>query len=419
MTAPAAGSSPTPAAESGRGGTLKMLGFALLVVGGIITAIAYGDADARQRLGFSYLLGFVVCWAVVLGSLFFVALQHVTRSVWSVTMRRAAEMLMSPMWLIALFFLPLLAFALMNKDLGIFAWLRPADVHAEHLKNTHTMDLKAPYLNEGFFYLRTAIFFALWIGFTVFFVRGSKRQDGAAPGTTSSALMQKVSAPFMVIFAFTLTFASFDWLMALRIDWFSTIYGVYVFSGVVLSGLAAITIAVVGMRAKGYIPKDLLRSDHLYSLGALLFAFTCFWGYISVSQFMLIWYANIPEETVYYIDRIQGGWLPLTWAVVILRFGLPFLMLLGRGSKMNPRRLVTVALLVLVGQVADVYWLIMPELPAHGGHGVPGPCMAWFDLGPLLLIGGALIAHTGFWMGRNKNVATGDPLFEESKNFHL
>ena len=417
MTTPAA--SPAPTAESGRGSTTKMVGFALLVVGGIMTAIAYGDEASRQRLGFSYLIGFVTCWAIVLGSLFFVALQHVTKSVWSVTMRRVAEMLTSPMWLIALFFLPLLAFALGNKDLGIFAWLRPADAHAAHHPNTHLLDMKTPYLNEGFFYVRTAIFFALWIGFAFFFVKGSTKQDGAAPGTTSSSTMQKVSGPFMVIFAFTLTFASFDWLMALRVDWFSTIYGVYVFSGVVLSGLAAITIAMMGMRAKGYIPKDLLRSDHLYSMGAMLFAFTCFWGYIAVSQFMLIWYANIPEETTYYVDRIQKGWLPVTWAVVSLRFDIPFLLLLGRPSKMNPTRLVLVAVLVLVGQVLDTYWLVIPESPAADGHGLAGPCMAWFDLAPLLLIGGALIAYTGFWMAKNKNVASGDPLFEQSKNFHL
>jgi hypothetical protein len=414
MAAAAAGSSPVSTTEAGRGGKLKALGFLCLVVGGIITAVAYGDEASRERLGFSYLMGFVVCWAVVLGSLFFVALQHVTRSVWSVTMRRVAEMLASPMWLIAVLFLPLLAFALTNKDLGIFAWLRPEEVKAQHVPNAHTMDLKAPYLNESFFYLRTALFFGLWIAFTAFFVRGSKRQDATPPSSNSSALMQRFSGPFMVIFAFTLTFASFDWLMALRMDWFSTIYGVYVFSGVVLSGLAAITIAVMGMRAKGYLPKDLVRSDHLYSLGALLFAFTCFWGYISVSQFMLIWYANIPEETVYYIDRIQNGWLSLTWIVAILRFGLPFLLLLGRGSKTNPRRLVTVSLLILVGQVLDTYWLIMPEASANAG-----PSMAWFDVGPLLFIGGALLVHTGLWMARNKNVAIGDPLFEQSRNFHL
>ena len=310
--------------------------------------------------------------------------------------------------------MPLLAFALLNKDLGIFAWLRPDDVASQHLPNAHTLDAKAPYLNETFFYVRTAAFFLIWIGFAAFFLRGSKRQDDSPAGVASSASMQKVAAPFMVIFAFTLTFAAFDWMMALRMDWFSTMYGVYVFSGVALSGLAAVTLAVSYMCSKGYIEKGLVRSDHLYSLGALLFAFTCFWGYIAISQYMLIWYANMPEETTYYYDRMQGGWLTVTLLGAFLRFVLPFFLLLCRSSKMDLRRLVTVSVLILVGQVVDTYWLVMPEAP-----GVDCATPAWFDVGPLLFLGGALLVYFGFWLGRNRTVASGDPLFEQSRNFHL
>jgi len=403
------------ALSAGRGGTVKKAALGLIALGAILSIIALMDEEARVRFGFSYLTAYVCCWAVVLGSMFFVALQHVTKSVWSVTLRRAAEMLIAPMWVLALLFIPIVVLALANKDLGILAWLRGAEaVHDADLPNSQTLGAKAPYLNQGFFLVRTVIFFALWIGFSVFYVRGSLKQDESPAASNSSSLMQKVSGPFMIIFAFTLTFAAFDWMMALRPDWFSTMYGVYVFSGVALSGLAATTLAVIGMRSKGYIEPKLVKSDHLYSLGALLFAFTCFWGYISFSQFMLIWYANMPEETVYYTQRMQGGWLCISWTVVVLRFVLPFFLLLSRRAKMHPQRLIGVAILILVGQVFDAYWLIMPEM-----DGPVNATPAFLDLGPLALLSGILLLYVGVWMGRHRTVAEGDPLFEASRNYHL
>ena len=342
------------------------------------------------------------------------ALQHITGSVWSVGMRRVAEMFAAPMWLMALLFIPLLVFALSNKDLGVFAWLRPDEAKAAHLPNTHTLDAKAPYLNQNFFLIRTVLFFVIWAGFAAFYVRGSLKQDDGSAGPEKTSKMKAVSGPFMIIFAFTLTFAAFDWLMALRPDWFSTIYGVYVFAGVVLSGLAAITITVCGLRNSGALPKDLIKRDHLYSLGALLFAFTCFWGYMSLSQFILIWYANMPEETTYYVDRIQGGWLAVTWGIQILRFALPFLLLLSRDQKMNPRRLIAVSLLILAGQAFDAYWLIMPEVP-----GQAGAMPAWQDFGPIALLTGVLLMYVGIFQGKHKLVPAGDPNYEASKHFHL
>jgi len=401
MTEPHSAASPTVASPR-----LKKLALGLVVVGGVLCALAFLDEGARTRFGFAYLLGFVFCWSVVLGSLFFVALQHATRSVWSVVLRRPAEMIASPAVLLALLFVPVLLFAIFHENFHLFPWLKPGGDHA--------LEMKAPYLSRNFFILRTIIFFLIWIGSTLFYLRGSTRQDRQPPGAADSGRLQAFSGPILILFAFTLTFASFDWMMSLKPTWFSTMYGVYVFSGVALSGLAAITLAVLGLRAQGFIPAGLIRRDHLYSLGALLFAFTCFWAYISFSQFMLIWYANMPEETVYYVDRIQGGWLPVSWLVVLLRFGLPFFLLLGRDSKMRPRRLVQVALLILVGQLVDLYWLIMPQVP-----GQSGPLPAWQDFGPLLLLLGLLLLVMSFFLRRHGAVASGDPLFEQSKNFHL
>jgi hypothetical protein len=283
---------PAAQASASGGGTLKGIGLLLLALGAVLSAVAFLDEGARQRFGYAYMLGFAFAWAIVVGSLFFIALQHVTNSVWSVVLRRAAEALASPMWLLALLFIPLLVMALLNADHGIFPWMRAAEVEA-----SEQLQFKSPYLDENFFLIRTAAFFAIWIGFAWFFIRGSVRQDDGKAGIEATQRMRKFSGPFIILFGLTATFASFDWLMSLEPKWFSTIYGVYVFGGILLSALAAITLLVSWMVRTGRIPQGLIRRDHLYSLGGLMFAFTCFWAYIAFSQFMLIWYGNLPEET--------------------------------------------------------------------------------------------------------------------------
>jgi hypothetical protein len=304
-------------------------------------------------------------------------------------------------------FIPLFAVAMLNPEWSIFAWLTGQGM-SEHLQHE-----KAPYLNKSFFIIRTIGYFVIWAFFAWFFVRGSVKQDGGTAGVKPTLRMRKWSGPFLIVFGFTSTFAAFDWMMSLEPSWFSTIYGVYVFSGITLASLAAITIAVVGLRAKGIIAPELIRRDHLYSLGGLLFAFTCFWTYIAFSQFMLIWYANIPEETVYYVTRMENGWLPITWAVVILRFVLPFFLLLGRSAKMDGKRLVQVSVLILVGQIVDLYWLIMPSLHTDG------PVLGWQELAPTVMFTGVLLLYAGVFLGRHKSVASGDPLFDKSRDFHL
>lgn len=408
---PPAAATPAPApAPSSKAGTLKTIGLVLLAIGGILCAIAYLDESQRQRFGFAYMLGFVFAWSIVIGSLFFIGLQHATRSVWSVVLRRCAEMLAAPMWILGLLFVPLFAMAMLNPEHTIFAWLRSLEESGmtEYLKGE-----KAPYLNETFFLVRTVFYFVVWIAFTYFFVRTSLKQDAGNAGARGTIRMRKFSGPFLILFGFTTTFAAFDWLMSLEPSWFSTIYGVYAFSGIVLCGLAAITLVVVTLRAKGLIAPEVVTKHHLYSLGGLMFAFTCFWAYISFSQFMLIWYANIPEETIYYIKRLENGWQPVTLAVVLFRFVLPFFLLLGRGAKMDGKRLAQVSVLILVGQVIDLYWLIMPNLYPSG------PQLGWQEVAPLVMFTGVLLLAVGMFLGRHSAVASGDPLFDKSKNFRL
>jgi hypothetical protein len=393
-----------PARTSG----LQKLSLALVALGALLSVAALAnDAD---RFSFAYLLGFGFLWTVVLGSLFFVALHHVTRAVWSVVIRRVAEMFAAPAILVVGLLIPLFVFAYVSSSGGssLFPWRDAAAVEGDHV-----LEGKAPYLNLPFFILRGALFVGIWFLFARFFVGRSLRQDDGELGAEATVQMRRWSAPFMPIFALTVTFASFDWLMSLDPHWYSTIFGVYVFSGMVLTALAAITLGAVWLRAKGLLGQDVVSDDHLYSLGGLLFAFTCFWAYIAFSQFMLYWYGNIPEETVYFVHRVEHGWLAVSLLLVASRFVLPFFLLLSRPAKMDPRRLAAASVLVLGGQLVDLYWLIMPELHRDG------PRLGWQELGPPLFCTGILLLYVARFLARHRALPVGDPLFEESRNFHL
>ena len=224
--------------------------------------------------------------------------------------------------------------------------------------------------------------------------------------------MRKLSAPFMPIFAFTLSFASFDWLMSSEPHWYSTIYGVYIFAGMACVSLSVITLTVVWLRSAGRLGDGIVTNEHLYSLGASMFAFVCFWGYIWMSQYMLIWYGNLSEETIYFFKRgwseepsLRTAWIGLSVLQVFVRFVIPFFLLLSRRAKMNGRSLVIVSVLMIFGQLVDLYWLIMPTVYPDG------PKVVWTDAGPILLMVGLLLWCVSRFMGKYRCLATGDPLY--------
>jgi hypothetical protein len=316
-------------------------------------------------------------------------------------------MLASPMWLIAIFFVPLLV-VLLTSPMHLYPW-----TDSELVTQDHLLHGKQPYLNVPFFLIRAAGFFAIWIGFATYYVRTSIGQDQGLGGESASVRMRKLSAPFMLIFAVTVSFAGIDWLMSLDPHWFSTMFGVYVFSGMVVTALAAIAIATVLLRNAGVLPTSVVTDHHMYNFGVLIFAFVCFWAYIAFSQYMLIWYANLPEESYYMAERMQGSWLGISIALAVVRFGIPFLVLLPRPAKSNPTVLLWVSALMLVGQLLDLYWVIMPERP----DGTAG--FGWQELGPLLLMLGVLIVFLARFLGKYAPMPVGDPLLQTSKEFRL
>ncbi len=394
---------PAPA----RSVTVLRAGGALAVLGALLSALGLVFTDSLGRLAHGYLLGFSFVWTVCLGSLLLVALHHLTSAVWSVVLRRVMELFASRIGLVAILFLPLLIIAYVGHETGMFPWLTP-EVAADHIVHG-----KAPYLNLPFFTLRAVLFFAIWFLFGKFFVGRSIKQDNTTGDERSTLLMRKLSAPFVILFAFTITFAGIDWLMSQSPLWYSTMFGVYIFSGMIVSALAAITLSAYKMIDSGRLGQGIINDNHIYNLGTLMFAFTVFWGYIAFSQYFLIWYANMPEESFYMVQRVEGGWLNVTVLLALVRFVIPFMLLLSRRAKTLRSRLIAMSIVILFGQLLDLYWLIMPQI--HESE----PTVGWQEIGPVLFCSGVFLLTIGSFLGKHKAIAVGDPLLEKSIWFQL
>jgi hypothetical protein len=326
---------------------INSLGILLFLIGVLFGII--GFIAEPERASFSYLPAFMFLVSIAIGSLFLIAIEYLAGADWSVPFRRIAEFLASLLPLLFLLVIPLL-FHLKE----IFYWAQKDIVSADVI-----LQGKSPYLNSTFFIIRVFLILILWFAFYFKFISNSRKQDSTGDqGLTKNSIV--FSGIFMPVFAFTITLVAVDWLMSLEPRWFSTIFGVYFFSGAVWSSLAAVTYISIKLKDNGYLhPK--INSDHYYSLGTLLFAFTVFWAYIAFSQYMLIWYADLPEETFWFAHRWSGGWSVISVIVIITHFVVPFAALLSFPSKTNPARLKFISIWILIAHYIDLYWLIMPS----------------------------------------------------------
>ena len=373
------------------------LGWILLLGGAVVCAAGYA-VDA-QRSAFNNVILFMFLASIAGGSVFLVALEYIAGAVWSVPMRRVNEFLAGLTPLFPLFALPLL-FNLHD----LFHW-----THAEAVAGDPILAAKSPYLNIEFFIIRFVMVAAVWNIFYMLFVRNSTRQDTTRdPRLTTINI--RLAAVFLPLFAVTLTVLAVDWAMSLEAHWFSTIFGIYYFSGTALAAVAAATYIVVTFQEGGLLPK--LRRDHLYSLGALMFAFINFWAYIAFSQFLLIWYANLPEETYWYMNRWKDGWQYVSILLIIVHFAVPYFGLLMQDAKMDPKRLKLMALCILFAHLLDLYWLVMPT---HS----PAVSFSWIDLGYPVVAVGLVIVLLSFKVRRNNLVPIGDPKLERGLSFRL
>jgi hypothetical protein len=336
----------------------------LTLAGAVGLVLAFGSSflfsQGFPRFLYAYLLNFCFFASLSLGALFFVLLHHLTRAGWSVAVRRLAETLAAalPFW--SVLFLPILLLVLSGNG-TLYEWNS-----AELVRQDELLQKKAPYLNAWFFAARGLLYLGVWAWLARYYWHQSVAQDETGDKTLSLR-MQKWSAPGMLAFALTVAFASFDWLMSLDPHWFSTMFGVYFFAGCVVGFFALLALLMVGLQQQGYL-EDSLTTEHYHDVGKLLFAFVFFWGYIAFSQYMLIWYANIPEETGWYLVRQTHGW---QWIALVLLFGhflLPFCGLMSRRAKRNQRMLASWAVVLLVMHWIDIYYLVMPQLH-HSGPG--------------------------------------------------
>lgn len=330
----------------------KTLAIVLLAIG--LLTFAIGVMKSPERIWTSYLVAFFFFACLGLGGLFFVAVNHVAKAGWSVSVRRIAEAMTS--------FIPFILISGLVLIAGfkyLYPWVNP-----QVLADNPIIAAKAGYLNTGAFIVRLFIFCIGWFLFKWFIVGNSLKQDqtGEAHLTLKNL---GLSIGFILFFALSFSLFSVDLLMSLMPGWYSTIFGIYCFSGLFQSTLAVLTLLIVFLRSQGYV-KGYLTEEHQHDVVKFMKGFTVFWAYIAFSQFMLIWYANIPEETEYYIMRSQNGWLGISVALLIFRFIVPFLALLPRAWKRNNSHVCAVAILILIMQYVDIYWMVYPNFFA--GH---------------------------------------------------
>jgi hypothetical protein len=370
----------------------------------------WGDApeETARFLG-SYLTAWVYWLTIALGGLFFTVLHHLTRAGWSVVIRRLSEHVAATLPVLAALFVPIAVGAG-----SLFSWMGPGAAGDELVQH------KAGYLDPTFFYVRSAIYLLVWSLLGWWYWKRSLAQDATGDPVVTRRL-QTFSAPAMVLFAVTLSFASFDWVMSLDPHWYSTIFGVYVFAGSTVAILSVLSLLAIFTSSAGKAGHrgplaGVVTPEHLHDLGKLLFGFVVFWAYIGFSQYMLIWYGNIPEETVWYAHRMEHGWDTATYALVIGHFALPFLYLLSRDVKRRRLPLAVAAIWMLAVHYLDLFWLVMPA--ASAGHAEPVHfAFAWYDFVNLLAVGGITFGAFGWVARRRPLVPVADPRLPESLTF--
>jgi len=341
------------------------------VLGAVLCVVSYTQ-DHRSFLA-SYLTAFCFFLAIALGSFFFTLVQHLARSAWSVTFRRVSETAAANLPWMFLLFIPV-----MVGMKYLLPWLDP-EVRA----HDHLVHIKEAYLNPTFLWIRIVAYFGIWTLLSLFFLKNSRKQDESKdPALTTR--MGKVAALAAILFAITQTFFAFDFIMSLNPHWFSTMFGVYFFAGSVVLQYTFLILTNVALRAKTG-RKDLYRKDHFHDAGKLLFGHNVFWTYIGFGQFFLIWYANLPEETSFFMMRAEGAWKTISLMLPWCHFAIPFLYLMSWHVKRNLAAISVGCVWLMVMCYIDIYWLIQPNFHKEG------PVFGLGDVGSILAVGGFFI----------------------------
>src|SRR5690554_531066 len=383
---------------------LPQISFGIGAAGLLTSAIGY-FVNADQFF-FSYIVSFTFFTGIALASLILIMIHHITKSSWGTVMRRIPEVFASNLWIWSIFFIPIF-FGIHN----LFHWSHPELMDPASTQFDTILGGKAGYLNVTFFVIRQFIYFIIWGVLGRKLYKTSIELDNSGDwGLT--VLMRKISAPGILLFSLSVAFASFDWLMSLDPHWFSTMFGVYFFS-IIFQALFPVLIIIILMLHRRGLLTNTIRSVHIYDLGAWFFAFTIFYAYIAFSQFMLIYYANIPEETLWFYNRLDGGYQYILYGTLILRFMLPFFLLLNRESKKNTNLLLMASVLVLFIHYFEIYLIAMPAFSKELN-------LSWMDLATFIGLGGVFFGLFFNKFKKESMVPKNDPTMEEclSKSYH-
>jgi hypothetical protein len=326
-----------------------------LMVGVVFGLVAVILAFFRPEQFFrAYLLGFM-CWlGVALGSMAILMIRHLTGGGWGMVIRRILGAAMRTVPLLTLLFIAVI--------LGIhklYIWAQPLDQVADKHLREHLEDITKTYLTTNGFVVRAIVYFAIWNLLSLLLSMWSRQTDRAgAPDNTSR--FKAVAGPGLILYAFTISFAAIDWIMSLDPSWISTIFGLIILIGEVLS---AMCFAVVVERILfNYKPmSEMLKPDFVHDHGKWMLTFIMVWAYFSFSQWLIIWAGNLPAEITFYLKRLSGGWASIGLILVLFHFTVPFALLLSRSFKRNIRQLVWVAVLLLLMRYIDLFWIIEPN----------------------------------------------------------
>lgn len=432
---------------------------ALAVLGGLVAVMTAGP----ERLGYAYLFGLFTTLTFMLGGLFLVLIQFLTASHWGVSSRRIVEVIMSGAPVVALLAVPFIAGVVWGK-VDVYEEWQGAASHAEHgdehgdsdsgsdsesdgahgalqlgASVAHAQDhgdehgdhaadhgedhahtpqetalhhavvaQKTGYLNTKGWAARAIVYLIIWSLLALAYFGWSRKQD-EDKNPAHTLRMQSLAPLALIVFAGSLTFAAFDWLMSLEAAWFSTIFGVIIFAGATIAILATTILVGLSFYKRG-LTGDAITPVHFHDLSKLMFGFVCFWTYVSFSQWMLIWYAGIPEEATWYHRRWEGGWPFVAYLLIFGHFVAPFLLLISRVQKQALGWLQVMCFWLILMHIADMYWFIMPQAGAFS--------IQMADIGALLFVGGVFFAYVFWKLGNVPLVPVGDPRLPRSIHHH-
>jgi hypothetical protein len=364
---------------------------AVLCLAGTVAGIAVEPTRALAGV----LTSAFFLMTISLGATVFLALHHVAKAAWFVPIKRVPEAMSQALVVGAGGLL-----ALLPAVPGLFEW--------SHESVAATLHGKEAYLDASFFAIRSVVVLGVWLLFAALLRRSSRAQDrdGDLRHTRRSVVL---SAIFLVLLGISFSVASVDWLMSLSPHWQSTIFGWYHLAGLLLASVAAIAVVGIVLRRAGRLPE--MTDDHVHDLGKLVFGFSTLWAYLWFSQYLLVWYANIPEETSHYLARTEGGWGFLFWLNLVAGWLIPFLALLPRRAKRSAEHLLRVSILVLAARWLDVYLAVVPAaFPEHPG-------IDWMDVAPLATLGSIFVLVLERALVTAPLVAARDPYLQEGSRY--